>query len=99
MNTQGLIVKSYKSGKNDENPFLGCTVSPRGEFIYCLGEDSNIYCFSVSTGKLVYLLQAHHTAVIGLKHHPHQNMLAVWTSDGFLKTWIAPAIQETHENS
>jgi WD40 repeat-containing protein SMU1 len=88
MNIQGLVIKSFQSGKRELGDFLGCRVSPRGNFIYCLGEDSIIYCFSVSSGKLEHSIQAHEYGVIGLRHHPHRNQLTIWTEDGCIKNWV-----------
>lgn len=58
------VVKSFQSGKKSGGDFLAFTLSPRGEWAYCLGEDGVLYCLSMAAGKLEHLMQASHSGVV-----------------------------------
>ncbi|CAG8531010.1 9938_t:CDS:10 [Acaulospora colombiana] len=87
VNVRGQIIKTFSSDKKTGGDFISCMVSPQGDFLYCVAEDSNLYCFNVQNGKLTSTLKLSESEVIGISHHPFSNILATYADDGIISLW------------
>lgn len=87
MNMQGQVLKTFSNGLEEKGEFICCTFSPKGNYLYALTESSLLCAFNVKEGKLEATVEAHEQDIIGVAHHPFQNLIATFAEDGLLKLW------------
>ncbi|KAJ1910833.1 Serine/threonine-protein kinase smu1 [Tieghemiomyces parasiticus] len=89
MTVQGKVTKSFQLDKAGEVDFTGIAVSPRGDYIYAVGTDSQLYCFATETGELSQTVKLGDSPILGLVHHPTTNTLAAFNEAGHVSLWKA----------
>ena len=63
---------------------MAAAVSPLGELIYGIGEDSVLYCFQATTGKLLSETKICDYESVGLVSHPRANVVVSYDDHGYV---------------
>lgn len=83
MNLNGQIIKTFNSGKKAGGEFVASTISPQGKWLYCVGDDSNIYVFDTKAGQLEDMVELEEKGEVAqIIHHPQRNLIAIVRRDG-----------------
>jgi WD40 repeat-containing protein SMU1 len=97
----GEIVASFNGNNFKENEqkndkkltkfktdFTFACTSALSRYIYALGTDNTITVFDFDNKTIEKVFNPHDSALITtICHHPHRNILATTSSDGFIKIW------------
>ena len=92
MSQQGQVLRGFSAEDRDidvGHAFVACVTSPKGEYLYCLGENGGLLCFLLAEGRICGRMKVVEKGSIGMIHHPYQNCIATFAQDGTLTTWKA----------
>jgi WD40 repeat-containing protein SMU1 len=79
MTLQGDVIETFSTEKNKN---ITCyAISHNGEFLYCVDEDNVLYTFEVEENLLRNFFKIHEKEVVGIIHHPKQNILVSYAVD------------------
>ncbi|CDH56009.1 wd40 repeat-containing protein smu1 [Lichtheimia corymbifera JMRC:FSU:9682] len=85
----GRIIKSYKHS-NSASDYVSIAMSPQGELVYGISEDSRMACFSMASGELAGDTKVgDNTELIGIASHPFSNIIAVYDDSGHVYLYSA----------
>ena len=85
---QEMALSSKSIGQQSyQNSFIDACLSCRAGYLYVLAQDCVVYVFSTATSKLLNVIKVHENDVLGIRHHPHRNILASYSKDRSLKVW------------
>ncbi|KAG2180325.1 hypothetical protein INT44_003327 [Umbelopsis vinacea] len=82
LNIRGQMLKSFTHDKKSGADFISAAISPHGDFVYAVAEDSVMYAFNISNGALVNELKLTDAEIIGIATHPYSNILAIYDEKG-----------------
>eukprot|EP00698_Gefionella_okellyi_P016871 TRINITY_DN486_c0_g1_i2.p1 TRINITY_DN486_c0_g1~~TRINITY_DN486_c0_g1_i2.p1 ORF type:complete len:516 (+),score=109.85 TRINITY_DN486_c0_g1_i2:378-1925(+) len=89
MNVVGHVVKTFAHPTGKASEFVNCSLSPKGEYLLCVGRDANLYCYHVESGKLEHTVKLHDKEATGIVQHPHRGLFASFSNDGTVRLWHA----------
>ncbi|KAI7894299.1 WD40-repeat-containing domain protein [Mucor mucedo] len=90
MSSRGQIMKTFSHQKKAGSDFIAAAVSPQGEYVYGITEDSYMYGFQVSTGNQVGKVKVCENEIIGVASHPLSNIIVCYDDAGYVFFFKAP---------
>ena len=81
------IIRTLTNAVAKDGDFVSCLISPKGAYVYAVAEDHQLYCFDAVSGKVEHVQPVSEKDVIGMTHHPKQNIIATYAMDSQLKLW------------
>ncbi|GAA5798340.1 WD40-repeat-containing domain protein [Helicostylum pulchrum] len=90
MSLRGQIIKTFTHNRKTGSDFIAATISPKGEYIYGITEDSYMYGFQVNTGSQVGKVKVSENEVIGVAGHPLSNVVVCYDDAGYVFFFKAP---------
>ncbi|CAO3697846.1 unnamed protein product [Rhizopus microsporus] len=90
MSTKGQIIKTFSHNKKAGSDFITAAVSPQGDYIYGISEDSFMYCFQFTTGASAGQVKVSEAEVLGMIHHPLTNVVVAFDNAGHVLLYKSP---------
>lgn len=90
MSSRGQIMKTFSHQKKAGSDFIAAAISPQGEYVYGITEDSYMYGFQVSTGNRVGKVKVSENEIIGVESHPLSNIVVCYDDAGYVFFFKAP---------
>lgn len=82
MTMRGKIIKTYTHQKKSGSDFVSAALSPQGDIVYALGEDSVLYAFQATTTKLISEIKISDHEAVGIASHPLVNTVVTYDDAG-----------------
>ncbi|KAI7903920.1 WD40-repeat-containing domain protein [Cokeromyces recurvatus] len=85
---RGQIIRTLSH--NAKSDFITAAVSPQGNIVYGITEDSYMYGFQLNTGAQIGKVKVCDNEVIGIASHPLSNVVVVYDDAGYVFFFKAP---------
>ena len=82
VSSQGKTLHSFESSEKFD--YCSVAMSPQGQLIYGVSEDSKLACFDTVAKKQIEVEKMSDNEVIGVISHPFSNILAIYDDAGHI---------------
>lgn len=90
MSSRGQIIKTLSHHKKAGSDFISAAISPQGEYIYGITEDSYMYGFQLTTGNQIGKVKVCENEIIGVTSHPLSNVVVCYDDAGYVFFFKTP---------